>query len=167
LKLSKASEADAKAIATVRSAAAQKLTSDFGKGHWSSLTHEAGALRDLKTSTVVVARDGRNVVGTLTLATKKPWAIDVAYFAPCQNPLYLINMAVAPERQRIGIGRALLAEAGRVARRLKADAIRLDSYDAPAGAGGFYARCGYREAGRTRYRGVPLVYFEWMTGAVK
>lgn len=148
----------------MRSAAAQKLTADFGKGHWSSLTHEAGALRDLKTSTVLVAREGRTIVATLTLTTKKPWAIDLAYFVPCRKALYLINMAVAPEQQRTGIGRALLAEAARVARQLPADAIRLDAYDAPAGAWGFYGRCGYREVGRKVYRRVPLVYFEWMTG---
>ena len=41
-----------------------------------------------------------------------------------------------------------------------ADAIRLDAYDAPAGAGDFYAKCGFREVGRATYRGVPLVYFE-------
>ena len=165
MRFSTASAADAAAIASVRSAAAQKLTSDFGKGHWSSLTHEAGALRDLTTSTVLVAREGRKVVGTLSLATKKPWAIDVAYFTPCAKALYLINMAVAPERQRTGVGRALLAEAARVARQLPAGAIRLDAYDTAAGAGGFYGRCGYRESGRKVYRGVPLVYFEWMTGA--
>ena len=38
--------------------------------------------------------------------------------------------------------------------------IRLDAYDAPAGAGPFYSRCGFREMGRVIYRKVPLVYFE-------
>jgi hypothetical protein len=47
-----------------------------------------------------------------------------------------------------------------IARAWPADAVRLDAYDAPAGAGGFYARCGYRERGRVTYRGVPLIYFE-------
>ena len=121
-------------------------------------------LRDLKASTVLVARDRGKVVATLTLATKKPWAIDVTYFTPCKKALYLINMAVHPRRQRRGIGRALVKEASRVARELKADAIRLDAYDADAGAGEFYLRCGYRHTGKKTYRGVPLVYFEWMTG---
>lgn len=39
-------------------------------------------------------------------------------------------------------------------------AIRLDAYDATAGAGGFYARCGFAERGWVVHRGVPLVYFE-------
>jgi len=38
--------------------------------------------------------------------------------------------------------------------------VRLDAYDGPSGGGPFYAKCGFRELGRTVYRGVPLVYFE-------
>jgi GNAT superfamily N-acetyltransferase len=71
-------------------------------------------------------------------------------------------MAVDPEYQRQGIGRRLLDEARSVARQWPAESIRLDAYDAPAGAGRFYAKCGFREVGRAAYRGVPLVYFELM-----
>jgi GNAT superfamily N-acetyltransferase len=149
----------------VRIAAADRLTRDFGEGHWSAHTNEASVLRDIKTSRVLAARDGNVIVGTLTLQTKKPWAIDATYFTSCQKALYLINMAVAPDRQRSGVGRALLAEALLVARAFPADAIRLDAYEAPAGAGGFYRKCGYAAAGGKVYRGVPLLYFELMTGA--
>ena len=131
-------------IVDLRVAAADKLTKDFGHGHWSSQTNDAAVLRDLKASTVLVARDRGKIIATLTLQTKKPWAIDLAYFTPCKKALYLINMAVHPRRQRRGIGRALMTEALRVARELPADAIRLDAYDARAGAGEFYRRCGYR-----------------------
>ena len=34
------------------------------------------------------------IVGTLRLVTKKPWAIDPAYFASVRRPLYLLSMAV-------------------------------------------------------------------------
>ena len=149
----------------MRAAAAERLTRDFGHGHWSSITSEAAVARDLKDATVLVARDRGKIIATLTLQTRKPWSIDVAYFTPCKKPLYLINMAVHPRRQRRGVGRALLAEARRVARELDANAIRLDAYDAEAGAGGFYQRCGYRQTGKKIYRGDPLVYFECMTGA--
>ena len=161
----KATASDAPAIADLRVAAADKLTRDFGHGHWSSQTNDAAVLRELKASTVLVARDRGRILATLALQTKKPWAIDVTYFTPCKKALYLINMAVHPRRQRRGIGRALMTEALRVARELPAGAIRLDAYDADAGAGEFYRRCGYRETGRKTYRGVPLVYFECMTGA--
>jgi ribosomal protein S18 acetylase RimI-like enzyme len=165
LRFSKATKSDAAAIADLRSAAADQLTADFGQGHWSSHASEAGVLRDLEGATVLVARDRGKIIATLTLQTKKPWAIDLAYFTPCTTALYLTNMAVHPRRQRRGIGRALMAEASRLARELPAGAIRLDAYDADAGAGGFYRRCGYRRTGRKIYRGVPLVYFERVTGA--
>ena len=154
---------DAPAIAAVRVAAAERLTRDFGDGHWSAHTNEAAVRRDMKAARVLAVRDGDAIVGTLTLQTRKPWAIDLAYFTPCEKTLYLINMAVAPDRQRTGIGRALLAEALNVARSFPADAIRLDAYDSVAGAGDFYRKCGYTNVGGKSYRGVPLLYFELMT----
>lgn len=155
---------EAAAIAAVRVAAADRLTREFGDGHWSSHTNDAAVARDMKVSTVLVARDQGMIVGTLTLQKKKPWAIDPAYFTPCARPLYLINLAVLPGRQRSGIGRALLAEALVVARACPAHALRLDAYDGAAGGGEFYRRCGYTAVGGKSYRGVPLLYFEQMTG---
>jgi hypothetical protein len=52
-----------------------------------------------------------------------------------------------------------------VARSFPADAIRLDAYEDAAGAGPFYRKCGYTHVGGATYRGVPLLYFELMTGA--
>lgn len=109
---------------------------------------------------MLVARSGGRIVGTLRLATKKPWAIDRKYFTQVRRPVYLTDMAVDPAVQRTGIGRQLLEYAASVTRSWPADAIRLDSYDANAGAGPFYAKCGLREVGRVTYRGTPLIYFE-------
>jgi GNAT superfamily N-acetyltransferase len=69
-------------------------------------------------------------------------------------------MAVHPSRQGRGVGRLMLQEARRIAAEWPAAAIRLDAYDAVAGAGGFYARCGFREVGRVVYRRSPLIYYE-------
>ena len=69
-------------------------------------------------------------------------------------------MAVAPARQRQGIGSRCLAEAKRIAKGWPADAICLDAYNDKAGAGPFYARCGYTEVGRVTYRNAPLIYYE-------
>ncbi|MBY0496393.1 MAG: GNAT family N-acetyltransferase [Cyanobacteria bacterium] len=120
-------------------------------------------LRDIKVSRVLALRDGGEIIGTLALQTRKPWAIDLSYFTPCAKALYLINMAVLPDRQRKGAGRALLVEALAMARSFPADAIRLDAYDCAAGAGDFYRKCGYRNVGGKTYRGVPLLYFEQLT----
>jgi GNAT superfamily N-acetyltransferase len=51
-------------------------------------------------------------------------------------------------------------EALRLARAWPADALRLDAYDAEAGAGTFYRKCGFREVGRVTYRSDPLIYYE-------
>ena len=97
---------------------------------------------------------------SLRLATKKPWAIDVAYFTPVKRPLYLTGMTVAVTHQGRGLGRLALDDARTVAESWPADAIRLDAYDHPAGAGDFYLRCGYEERGRVVYKGDPLAYYE-------
>jgi GNAT superfamily N-acetyltransferase len=155
-----ASLADAPALAALHISAAEDLTSKYGKGPWSMKTSEKGVLHAMRTSQVFVARLGEELVGTLRLTTTKPWAIDIKYFAQAGQPLYLLSMAVAPGRQRQGIGRRCLEEAKRLARSWPADSLRLDAYDADAGAGAFYARCGFKEVGRNIYRAVPLIYFE-------
>lgn len=151
---------DAAAVAEVRTLAADELTREFGHGPWSSQATPEGVLRNMQTSRVLVARGPEGVVGTLRLATRKPWAIDAALFTPVQRPIYLTDMAVLPRFQRRGIGRRLLEEAAAVAHAWPGDAIRLDAYDAPAGAGDFYRKCDYREVGRGVYRGTPHIYFE-------
>jgi GNAT superfamily N-acetyltransferase len=155
-----ASLADVPALAALHTSAAEDLTSRYGKGPWSMKTNEKGVLHAMRTSQVFVARDGKELVGTLRLTTTKPWAIDINYFSQSGRPLYLLSMAVAPGRQRQGIGRRCLEEAKRLAQSWPADSLRLDAYDADAGAGPFYARCGFRVVGRNTYRSVPLIYFE-------
>ncbi len=161
LTLGAATPGDAEAVARLRNAASEDLTRRYGRGHWSSATSKRGVLRGMSTtSRVIVARGHDGIIATLRLATKKPWAIDPAYFTAARKCLYLTDMAVDPARQRTGIGRQLLEEAIPVARAWPAEAIRLDAYDADAGAGGFYATCGFREVGRVIYRKVPLIYYE-------
>ena len=156
-----ATEADASALASLRTRVAEDLARLYGRGHWSWAVTEKGVLRGLKMSRVLVARNRRGIVATLRLTTRKPWAIDLEYFAPARRPVYLVDMAVEPSAQRQGIGRRLLEEAKTIAHAWPSDAIRLDAYDGALGAGPFYARCGFCEVGRVTYRRVPLVYFEW------
>jgi len=161
LSFAEATAEDAAAIAEMRTAVGEHLTAKHGRGPWSSAVTERGVLLGLHAhSRVLVARSGGVLLGSLRLATKKPWAIDPTYFTAVRRPLHLTDMAVTPDRQGQGIGRRLLEYATGVARSWPGDAIRLDAFDSPAGAGGFYARCGYRETGRVIYRGTPLIYFE-------
>ncbi len=153
---------DASALAALHNAVAGHLTALHGSGPWTTKSSEKGVLfaMRMRNSVVFVARHGKDIVATLHLGKKKPWAIDTSYFVPCQKPLYLVSMAVAPAWQRRGIGRGCLQEVVRIAKEWPADAIRLDAYDAKAGAGPFYARCGYTEVGRVTYRNTPLIYYE-------
>jgi GNAT superfamily N-acetyltransferase len=155
-----ATDVDAAEIAALRTAVAAHLTRRYGQGHWSSTATEHGVARGMRTARVLVARESNRIVGTLALATKKPWAIDPACFTPVPKPLYLTDMAVDPSMQGRGIGRRLVAEAVATCRAVAADAIRLDAYDASAGAGEFYSKCGFRETGRAVFRNTPLIYFE-------
>lgn len=160
LAFSDATPDDVPAIAALHNAAAGALTARFGEGHWSSLTTERHAALSLRHARVRVGRSGRRVLTVLRLATKKPWAIDVAYFTPVKRPLYLTGMAVSVPHQGQGLGRRALEDARAVGVGWPADAIRLDAHDALAGAGAFYAKCGYRECGRRVYKGDPLAYYE-------
>jgi GNAT superfamily N-acetyltransferase len=159
VEISIANDADVAAIA-LRTTVAERLTELHGRGHWSACVTEKGVSRGLKTSRVLVARDEGGISGTVRLATKKPWAIDTKYFTPVGKPIYLHDLAVAPALQGKGIGWILIAEAKAVTKTWPADAIRLDAYDHAAGAGEFYASCGFVQVGRVMYRGVPLLYFE-------
>ena len=152
---------DAVQIATLLTETSQRLTSIYGKGHWSHQTTEKGVLLGMKgNSKVLVVKEDEVIVGTLRLTTKKPWAIDTAYFKKVDQPLYLVDMSVTPRLQSKGIGREMLVEVISLAKTWPAQAIRLDAYNAPAGAGEFYRKCGYNEVGRVVYKGTPLIYFE-------
>ena len=158
--LALATPADARTIADLRLAAGVHLTAQYGQGPWSAGVTEKGVLFTMRQATLYIAHHQGELAATFTLGTRKPWAIDKRYFASSQRPLYLTAMAVLPNHQGQGLGRACLVEAERIAQAWPADAIRLDAYDAPAGAGAFYTKCGFREVGRAAYRGTPLIYCE-------
>ena len=160
-----ATPADVEPVVRLRAAVAEDLTRRFGRGHWSSVGTERTVLRDISSSRVLLAWEGDLAVGTTRLAAKRPWAIDPKYFTPSANALYMTDMAVSPRWQRVGIGRRCLDHAKAVAMESGADAIRLDAYDGPVGAGEFYAKCGFVERGRVSYRNTPLIYYELVLGS--
>jgi len=153
---------EAAAIAALRVLAAEDLTNRFGLGHWSGNTTERGVLFAMRIAKVYVLQAQHKIIATLTLSTRKPWAIDRKYFSACKRPFYLTAMAVMPTLQRRGIGRQCIEAAIEKVKQESGDAIFLDAYDAVAGAGAFYRKCGFREVGRVSYRSVPLVYYEML-----
>ena len=168
LSFATATESDARELAALHAAASEDLTNRFGPGFWSSPPSERGIVAKMRkpkfSRTLIarsmVARSSPHLVGTLRLHTMKPWAIDTAYFTAAKQPLYLTGMAVHPNFQRKGVGRLLLREAEAIARAWPANAIRLDAFDSAAGAGPFYAKCGFREVAHVIYKKNPLIYFE-------
>jgi GNAT superfamily N-acetyltransferase len=162
IKLEIATADDAADLASLRNATSDHLTSQFGKGPWSGQSTEKGARFGMTRSTVYIARNRGRLIASFALSTRKPWSIDKTYFTACERPLYLTSMAIIPGQQRKGIGRLCLEGARRIAKKWPSDAIRLDAFDATAGAGEFYRKCGFREVGRTSYRNSPLIYFEML-----
>ena len=151
---------DAVELAALHTAAAGRLTALYGTGPWSSATSEKSVLFWMRHAFVFVIEENNAIVATFHLAAKKPWAIDAKYFTKAKKPLYLLSMAVIPNRQRQGLGRKCLQQALIIAKSLNADCIRLDAYNAAAGAGPFYSQCGFAERGRVVYRNAPLIYYE-------
>jgi GNAT superfamily N-acetyltransferase len=166
LVFTRAEAADAPVIADIRNAAARQLTTQYGKGHWSNEVTERSAAAELRHAQVLIAWQGADAAATFRLATRKPWAIDRSYFSDSKVPIYLTGMAVRPDLQSRGIGRQCVDEALRIVSAWPADALRLDAYDAHAGAGTFYSKCGFREVGRTSYRSVPLIYYELLVSGL-
>jgi GNAT superfamily N-acetyltransferase len=155
-----ATQRDAAAITALHAAAAADLTARFCPGHWSNAAMVRRIEPPSRFTRLRVGRYRGSVVTVLRLMTRKPWAIDTAWFTPVCRPLYLTGMVVEIARQRRGLGRAALEDARQLAAAWPADAIRLDAYDAQAGAGPFYATCGYAERGHVLYKANPLVYYE-------
>jgi GNAT superfamily N-acetyltransferase len=156
-----AAEGDAPELQAMRVDVARALTARYGKGPWSTEPSLRGVVAGFRHAQVWLALEPPGaLVGSYRVTTRKPWAIDASYFTECDRALYLTDMSVRPDRQRQGVGRACLQHAAVVARAWPAGAIRLDAYDDAAGAGVFYARCGFIERGRVVYRTTPLRYYE-------
>jgi GNAT superfamily N-acetyltransferase len=153
---------DAARIAELRNAAGEKLTREFGHGHWSHPVSAEKVAAAMGRSRVYVLRERGRIVGTLRLQLKKSSEYDRPWFTRVRRPVFLYDMAVDPARQRRGLGRACIAGAIRVARAWPADALRLDAYDHAAGAGPFYVKCGFRETSRRVYFRAPIIYYERM-----
>ena len=158
---------DARSLAALRTAVAQGMTQKFGEGHWSAAPSKAEVVRQVRASHVLVARREAEIVGTVRLTTAKPWAIDSSCFTPVTSAFYVLGLAVAPEARGQDVGRDLMEAAKDVARSRPIEALWLDAYDHIAGAGPFYQKCGFRKVGRTQYREVPLIYYEWLVSQEK
>jgi GNAT superfamily N-acetyltransferase len=157
-----ATEKDVPGLLRLRLAVDADQERRFGTDRWTTTINEKSVARGLKTSRVLVARQQGRIVGALRMETKKPWAIDLRNFTAVATALYLHDVNVDPELQRSGVGRQIIERVTTIARKWPVDAIRVDAFDGASGGGPFYKKCGFTEVGRAVYRGVPLVYFEFL-----
>jgi GNAT superfamily N-acetyltransferase len=157
-----ARETDIPALLELQLAIDADQAERFGDDRYTTTISEKSIARSLKSSRMVVATRRGRIVGTVRMETKKPWAIDLNYFTPACTAVYLHNVNVNPTLQRTGIGRQLMEYVKQVAKDWPVAAIRLDAYDGPAGGGPFYSKCGFKKLGHAIYRGVPLVYYEFV-----
>jgi GNAT superfamily N-acetyltransferase len=166
LTFSAATPADAEELAALRNAVATDQLQRFGVKSFN--TTSRGILCDLRWGEILVARRKNSkekvdqIVSSLLLVKKKPWAIDVSYFTPVEHPLYVRAMNTLPSFQHQGAGSRLLQYALKMAKRNGCDVVRLDAFDAPHGAGDFYLKCGFAPRGGALFRATPHLYFEYL-----
>lgn len=160
----KARLSDLKAICRVKKAAAEDLTARHGKGHWSGINLGNVVKRLVQGDTLYVAEidSGLTLVGTFTIDRVMPYFYDRKWFKKVGvNGFCTVrSMAIDPAHQKKGIGREIMKGIELLARRNRLKSIRLDAYAGPAGAGGFYEKCGYKKVHKGKFRKIELEYFE-------
>ena len=161
LSLRRVGPEDVRAVREIRLRAAEDLTARYGVGHWSGVsTLRTLKKRALEQPIFAIENDGA-MVGTFTLSEKKIGFYRKSWFAQPEDPaIYLTDMAIDPAEQRKGSGRWCMKRIESIARSSGLRAVRFDAYDAPAGAGAFYRKCGYTRVHRGSIGATALEYYE-------
>ena len=156
---------DVRGVREILAAAANDLTTRFGVAHWSAIPSMEALRKYADQGDLYVVEAEADAIGTLRLTDRKIGFYRSEWFAnPKDNAAYLLDMAIDPRHQRRGIGRRSMRLAEELARAKGSRAIRLDAYAGPAGAGRFYAKCGYRLVHAGEFNGVALEYYETLIG---
>jgi ribosomal protein S18 acetylase RimI-like enzyme len=98
--------------------------------------------------------------GAVSVAAEDDSIVGVLVLRPLRDSLLVENVAVAPDKQRRGIGRALLAFAEQRARELDLSKISLYTNSRMTENLSLYPRLGYIEVGRREEHGFQRVFFE-------
>jgi GNAT superfamily N-acetyltransferase len=152
---------DIKLVRSILAAAADDLTARFGQGHWSGARTMETLKAYAERGELYLIEANSTAAGTLRLTDRKIGFYHNAWFARPDDPAgYLLDMAVHPDHQRLGIGHRAMQMMERLAQQAGLQAVRLDAYQGPAGAGAFYRKCGYAMVHTGDMRGVGLEYFE-------
>ena len=156
-----AERADAETIHAIRTSAADALTAEFGSGHWSHVESLDTLRRHAVDRDLFLAMSNGEAFGTFELESKTPGFYSRHWFTDPDAPAYyLFSMAIVKTSQRRGLGRTIMDEMEAMAVAHGKRALRLDAYDAPAGAGVFYEKCGFVLVHEGSFNRVPLRYYE-------
>jgi len=141
--IDRAGPADVAAVERVVREAYEVYVADIGRPP-APMTADYGAL--VRAGEVWVAREDGGVAGVLVIRAEG-------------RALLLENVAVAPDRQGRGIGRALIDFAEEQARDLGLDEVTLYTNERMTGNLRLYPRLGYVETGRRVEDGYARVFF--------
>lgn len=99
--------------------------------------------------------------GDFLVAILSPDVVGMVGIQPVAHRAFEVKrMRVRPALQRKGIGTALLREAARIAARLGADRLVLDTTTIQVAAQRFYQRHGFAEVRRSRLERFELIHYE-------
>jgi GNAT superfamily N-acetyltransferase len=135
--------ADLPAVGAIVEAAYSPYIARMGKKPGPMLDDYAALVRS---HDIWVAADAGGVAGVIVLLAQA-------------DHLLLDNVAVAPERQGQGVGKALLRFAEQEARRRGFGELRLYTHEKMTENVAMYARAGWTETGRGRQAGFDRVFF--------
>jgi GNAT superfamily N-acetyltransferase len=156
LTIDEATQSDVAEILALRLAVGARMQERYGDDRWAPPINEGGVLRLFKgprkrksdgetLSKILVGKIRGEIVALTRMQTKRPWAFDLKYFTAGAKAVYLGDVEVSPKWQGQGFGTQLMAAAVDHARAWSVDAVRTSAYDGAAGAGPFYAKCGFRD----------------------
>jgi len=150
MKCEKVGRDQAKEVRELARSCAEKLTKEFGEGHWSKVYTLGTWQRRCEEKDVYLCRDRGKIVATFTLSERKPTYVSKRKFTkPNEKFLWLSNLFVHASKQRRGYGRKCLKKCREIAARENAKWVWFDAYAAKAGASVFYEKCGCKRVDET------------------
>jgi ribosomal protein S18 acetylase RimI-like enzyme len=140
--------ADHDAVFALHNAALHQVGAHVGNGPWDDDLHDIEAIYLADRGEFLVAEDAGRIVGMGALRR-----VDAARAK-------ITRMRVQPERQRQGIGRAVLARLEARAGELGYSSLTLETTVGQTAAQRLYQMSGYTETGRTRLHGFDVILYE-------
>jgi GNAT superfamily N-acetyltransferase len=130
--------------------AAYALHAARGLRYWATYQSQADTAERFASGSGLVAVDGRDYVGTITVRPPRPDSPVALYRQP--DVWTVEQFCVAPAWQGSGLGRALHDQAVSIARRAGASCLALDTASAAHALIAMYERWGYQVVGKCDWR---------------